>query len=114
MRRGLLVIPLVSLLLLVGCDEESAPYLDLAWDPNQEPDLAGYRVYYGTSSHEYINSVDVGNVTSFRLDNLMEGVTYFIAVTAYDTAGNESDFSEEVSGVGYQTAPMSEASDGVP
>jgi hypothetical protein len=36
-----------------------AAYLDLAGDLNQEPDLAGYRVYYGTSPGDYINFVDV-------------------------------------------------------
>lgn len=67
------------------------------WDPNTEPDLAGYRVYYGTSSRNYSVMIDVGNVTSCQINNLTQGVRYFFAVTAYDTAGNESDFSEEVS-----------------
>lgn len=77
-----------------------ASYLTLAWDPNTEPDLAGYRVYYGTAPREYVDSIDVGNITTYQLDYLLDGVTYFIAVTAYDTSGNESDFSHEVSGVG--------------
>jgi hypothetical protein len=77
-----------------------ASYLTLAWDPNTEPDLAGYRVYYGTTSGEYVDSIDVGNITTYRLDDLLDGVTYFIALTAYDTSGNESDFSHEVSGIG--------------
>ncbi len=76
-----------------------ASYLTLAWDPNTEPDLFGYLVYYGTASGEYVDSIDVGNITTYRLDDLLDGVTYFIAVTAYDTSGNESDFSEEVSGL---------------
>jgi fibronectin type 3 domain-containing protein len=83
---------------ILGCDEPAANYLDLAWDANQEEDLAGYRVYYGTSAGEYINFIDVGDVTTFHLDDLIDGVTYFIALTAYDRAGNESDFSEEASG----------------
>ncbi len=83
-------------------DIEAKAYLDVAWDANQDPDLAGYRLYYGTSSREYTNSLDVGNVTSFRLNDLREGVTYFIALTAYDRMGNESDFSEEVSGMGLK------------
>lgn len=77
-----------------------AAHLDLAWSPNEEPDLAGYRVYYGTSPREYIGFVDTGKVTTCRLDNLLDHVTYFISVTAYDRAGNESGFSEEVSGIG--------------
>jgi hypothetical protein len=77
-----------------------AAYLDLAWELNPEPDLAGYRVYYGTSSGEYINFVDMGLTTTCRLDNLLEDVTFYIALKAYDTANNESDFSEEVYGIG--------------
>ncbi len=72
--------------------------MDLAWDPNTEPDLAGYRVYYGLESGDYINFVDVGKATHYSLGNLLEDTTYYIAITAYDTVGNESDFSGEVSG----------------
>ncbi len=77
-----------------------ASYLTLAWDSNTEQDFAGYRVYYGTASRDYVDSIDVGNITTYRLDDLLDGVTYFIALTAYDTSGNESDFSHEVSGIG--------------
>lgn len=94
-----LLLPFLCFLSILGCEEQTS-YLDLAWGPNQEPDLAGYKVYYGTSSREYINFIDVGNVTTYRLDNLLEDVEYYIAVTAYDMSGNESDFSEEVSGIG--------------
>jgi hypothetical protein len=31
----------------------------LAWDANTEPDLAGYKVHYGTASGSYTTSVDV-------------------------------------------------------
>ena len=60
-------------------------------------DLAGYKVYYGTSSHTYSQNIDVGNVTTYTLNNLTEGYTYYFAVTAYDTLRNESDYSNEVS-----------------
>jgi hypothetical protein len=110
MRRILSLGVLLFLIAALGCDERMI-YLDLAWDANQEPDLAGYKVYYGTSSREYINSVDVGNVTSYRLDNLLEDVIFYVAVTAYDTAGNESDFSEEVAGVGVLGDSLVDGSD---
>ncbi len=93
-KRILGIIPFLFLL-----STAEAAYLDLAWDPNTEPDLAGYRVYYGTESRAYIDFVDVGKVTAYCLDSLLEGVTYYISITAYDTAGNESDFSGEVSGI---------------
>lgn len=74
----------------------SAYDVTLSWDPNTEPDLAGYKVYYGTSSHNYTETIDVGNTTTYQITGLSEG-TYYFAVTAYDTSGNESDFSDEVS-----------------
>ena len=39
----------------------------------------------------------MGNVTSYRFDNVPLGRTYYIAVTAYDTSNNESGYSEEAS-----------------
>ncbi len=67
----------------------------LAWDPNSESNLAGYKVYYGRASRTYGTPIDVGNTTTYTL-NLSEQGTYYIAVTAYDTLSNESDFSNEV------------------
>ena len=75
-----------------------AAYLDLAWNANTEPDLAGYKVYYGQSSGAYTDHVDVGINTTYRLRDLEEGVTYYIALTAYDLEGVESEYSDEVSG----------------
>jgi hypothetical protein len=69
----------------------------LAWDPNTEADIAGYKVYYGAASKNYGWSVDVGKVTTFTVPNLNDGVTYYFAATAYNTAKVESTFSGEVS-----------------
>src|SRR5688572_23154476 len=65
----------------------------LVWDPNAETDLAGYKVYSGTASRQYSSVVDVGKATQYTLPNLAQGTTYFFALTAYNTAGLESDFS---------------------
>ena len=72
--------------------------LNLSWNANIESDLAGYNVYYGTASGVYEDPVDVGNVTEYELMGLNEGVTYYIAITAYDTSDNESEKSDEESG----------------
>jgi len=58
-------------------------------------DLAGYKIYYGTSSNNYTQSVDVGNITSAVISSLSPG-TWCFSTTAYDTAGNESGYSNEV------------------
>src|SRR5205085_7771374 len=69
----------------------------LAWDPNTESDLAGYKVYIGTASGVYTTTIDVGNVTTYTVTGLAPGATYYFVVTAYDTGGLESGFSNEVS-----------------
>ena len=68
----------------------------VAWDPNPEPTVAGYNMYYGTSSGRYTNSVDVGNATRCTISALQEGVTYYLAVTAHDGSGNQSGYSDEI------------------
>ncbi len=43
-----------------------ATQIRIAWDPNTESDLAGYKVYYGTTSRNYGTPIDVGNVRSIK------------------------------------------------
>jgi len=73
--------------------------ITLAWDPNTEPDLAGYKVYYGTASRVYGSPISVGKVTTYILVGLTQGQNYFYSVTARDTSGRESEYSNEVSRV---------------
>ena len=69
----------------------------VSWDANSESDLSGYRLHYGILSGNYKTVVNVGNVTSHEIGGLEIGKTYYFALTAYDTSGNESGFSNEVS-----------------
>lgn len=74
-----------------------AETVTVSWYANTESDLAGYHIYLGTESKNYDRDIDVaGSDTMFAGISLQSGTQYFFAVTAYDTAGNESDFSEEV------------------
>ncbi|WP_162605199.1 fibronectin type III domain-containing protein [Geomonas oryzae] len=59
--------------------------------------VSGYKVYQGTAKGAYTGSVDVGNQTSYTLSNLVNGSTYYFAVTAYDGAKTESAYSNEMS-----------------
>ena len=83
-----------------------AARIRLAWDPNTESDVVGYKVYFGTSSRSYGPPKYVGNATVYALKGLTSGQTYYIAVTAYDSSGYESGFSNEVSGVATQADQM--------
>jgi hypothetical protein len=49
------------------------------------------------ASGRYGSPVDVGNVTSYVVNNLTVGATYYFTVTSYTTSGVESAFSNEVS-----------------
>ncbi|NWG13123.1 MAG: fibronectin type III domain-containing protein [Acidobacteria bacterium] len=80
----------------LGSPPAWADDVGLAWDPNTETDLAGYKVYYGTASRTYGPPVTIGLQTTYTVTNLPPG-TYYFAVTAYNTAGLESGFSNEVS-----------------
>jgi hypothetical protein len=77
----------------------AASSLTLAWDPSPEPDLAGYKIYYGTGSGDYDSVLNVWNVTYYTVRYLAPETQYYFALTAYDIWGNESDFSDEVSAV---------------
>ena len=75
----------------------NAAQVTLEWDTVIHSLLEGYVVHYGTYSGDYDVSLDVGNWTSCTIADLEEGETYYFAVTAYSTEGEESDFSNEVS-----------------
>lgn len=81
---------------------QAAGVVTLAWDaPIGEngkpvPDLAGYRVSYGTAVGSYATTVDIGTSTSCTVSDLPPG-TYYFTVTAYDSTGNESEYSNEAS-----------------
>jgi len=72
----------------------------LAWKANREPDLAGYKLYIGTASgrYDFAGSPFLTDIaTSYVASNLPKGQTYFFALAAYDSAGNESELSAEIS-----------------
>jgi hypothetical protein len=89
--------PLVLIILCIGfaiC-QTSAAVVVLEWNANVETNLAGYRLYSGAVSRNYKGVVDVGRATNHTNDYILG--EYFLAVTAYDTDGLESDFSNELS-----------------
>ncbi len=81
--------------------------LKVEWSSVNDYDLAGYRVYYGYSSKNYSNSFNVYNATNWTIESLTNGIEVYVAVSAFDFAGNESDRSNEVSAI-PQTIQRSE------
>ena len=73
-----------------------AAQVTLAWDASTDPNIAGYKVYYGNASGSYPTVVDAGKQTSCTVTNLSEGMAYYFAVTEYDKSSQESGYSNEV------------------
>jgi Bacterial Ig domain/Fibronectin type III domain len=94
-RSRLSAITLISGLTLMGSLAHAVD-VQLAWDPSPSPQVTGYQLYYGTASGSYSVHVDTGPVTTAALSGLAVGQTYYFAATAYDSARNESPFSNEV------------------
>jgi len=74
-----------------------AQQVNLTWDANTETDLQAYKVYRGTASRTYSSSANVGNSTNCTISGLETGKTHYFSVTAVDSAGNESGYSNEIS-----------------
>jgi hypothetical protein len=85
------------IILVCSAFEVEAAVVTLAWDLSSSPNIAGYRLHSGTTSGVYSQTIEVGNVTSTLVSNLVAGKTYFFVVTAYNTKGVESAPSKEVS-----------------
>jgi len=85
----------------ITVDAVSLGSVTLSWTPPTQntdgttlTDLAGYRIYWGTSPGNYSNSVRINNasVSTYVVDNLVPGTYEFVA-TAFNTAGVESSYS---------------------
>ncbi len=93
------IIKTVTITLTLNAPSSSSA--TLTWKANSETDLAGYKVYRSTVSGKYdqgnVIAMLRGNVTSYQATGLQSRTTYFFVVTAFDIAGNESGYSNEVS-----------------
>lgn len=67
----------------------------LSWDP-PPAGITGFKVHYGATPGSYSTTINTGMVSSFAVSDLPAG-TYYFVVTAYDSSGNESGYSNEVS-----------------
>jgi fibronectin type 3 domain-containing protein len=70
--------------------------IELAWEPNTEPDLAGYRVYRALGSGEFSLLADAVEGPSFSDRMAAASGVHRYRVTAVDRSGNESGPSQVV------------------
>jgi len=114
----LAAIAALTLPLVAGCEDEdpvvvptdTAPFppdgvfsvtgdgvVTIYWNENQEPDLAGYVVYRGTTDPgPYFPLAEVPSNQTYHDDfDVTNGETWFYAVTAVDDRGHESELSRE-------------------
>ncbi len=89
-----------------GSGAASSNAVNLTWvAPSEREDgtglslseIAGFRIYYGAKSGDYLNTIDVDDHTATQavLAGIPSG-TYFVAVTTVDVDGRESSYSSEV------------------
>lgn len=117
------VLTLLFVLLLFGCSPEQeteaidpispdyTAWVHLSWTPpttNTDgsilTDLEGYNVYYGTVAGNYDTTVNIpyAGVSEYLVEGLETGYTYYFVLTAYNSAGSESEYSSMV----YKNIPL--------
>ena len=94
--RTWVVLGLVGGLIGGAMPARATQAVELTWLPSTSPDIVAYRVYYGTESGNYPNSITCGDVTDVLVPSLSDGVTYYFAVTAIDAQNNESAYSPDI------------------
>ena len=103
------LLPLATVVLIASCGRSavsSAPSavltnggVRLEWNPVTGQNVAGYRVYYGTASGIYLQPAGQGlasTATTYTVTGLAGAHRYFFAVTATNSLGKESGYSNEV------------------
>ncbi len=99
------LIPFTLYLIPAMLPAASAANVTLGWEANSEPDLEGYVVYRNTGSpgppYGYSSDLPEDDLTDplhprVTLTGLSENKEYYIALTAYNTEGVESSFSNDV------------------
>jgi hypothetical protein len=76
----------------------SSSQINLGWAANTDRDLSYYRVYRSTSSGGPYTRI-ASNITAIQYSStgLAADTTYYYVVTAVDTSGNESGYSNQAS-----------------
>jgi hypothetical protein len=91
--------------LLFASADRSLADVTIGWDPNSEADLAGYGIYVSQDSpgppFDHLGDVFIDELSdpdnpSVTLTEIDDDGIYYIAATAFDDQGDESDFSKQL------------------
>jgi polyisoprenoid-binding protein YceI len=95
---GFLSLAALALILCLVPQNVYAVDVTLAWDPNGEEDLAGYKIFYRQEgqSYNYQEPAWEGTGTTCTIYDLSDNTTHYFVARAFDTSGNESGDSNEV------------------
>jgi hypothetical protein len=74
----------------------TAASIELTWDRDTEPDLAGYRIYRAAPGGEFEKIGETAENPSYSDKQVESGKQYRYTVSAFDKAGNESKRSAEI------------------
>ena len=106
LKVGVAVI--ITAVMLISAKNSLAGQVTLTWNaPTTNADgtpityfSGAYSIYYGTASGNYSQVTNLNNsngIVTQQVPNLTDGQVYFFVVTAVNTLGNESGYSNEVS-----------------
>ena len=95
MKRSCRIALVCGFVLATLVSTAKAGSISLAWDP--VPTATGYKIYYGTASGQYTNTVTSPTATA-TISGLQDCTPYFAAVKAYNGAGESANFSNELTG----------------
>jgi len=87
----------IALVSVLRVSVSGAASINLFWDSPLDPDIAAYRIYYGTTSGSYAYSLKVEGGQSCTISGLQEGETWYFAATSLNSGGLESDPCQEIS-----------------
>lgn len=92
------ILILLAIVLMIPSLVWAASNVTLTWDANTEPDLAGYNLYQASASGAYDYGTPVLTILAGTNIGSIQSVdgTWFWVLRAYDTSGNESADSNEV------------------
>ena len=74
----------------------TATSIELTWDRDTEPDLAGYRIYRAAPGGEFVKIGETAEAPSYGDKQVEAGKQYRYKISAFDKAGNESKQSAEI------------------